>query len=80
MLYQAFDALRVYVQPVAVAIVATDVRDRLYLLNEVRKNLPTALPVLMEMDFLTAHPDYRSISRGFGRNSKWRHGRHAESR
>jgi hypothetical protein len=64
MLYQAFDALRVYVQPVAVAIVATDVRDRLFLLNEVRKNLPTALPVLMEMDFLTAHPDYRSISRG----------------
>ena len=64
MLYQAFDALRVYVQPVAVAIVATDVRDRLFLLNEVRRNLPTALPVLMEMDFLTAHPDYRSISRG----------------
>jgi hypothetical protein len=64
MLYQAFDAIRVYMQPAAVAIVATDVRDRLFLLNEVRKNLPTALPVLMEMDFLTAHPDYRSISRG----------------
>lgn len=64
MLYQAFDALRVWVRPVAVAIVATDVRDRLFLLNEVRKNLPTALPVLLEMDFLTAHPDYRSVSRG----------------
>jgi hypothetical protein len=64
MLYQSFDALRVYAKPVAVAIVATDVRDRLFLLNEVRKNLPTVLPVLMEMDFLTAHPDYRSISRG----------------
>jgi len=64
MLYQTFDAMRVWADPAAVAIVATDVRDRLFLLNEVRKNLPTALPVLMEMDFLTAHPDYRSISRG----------------
>ena len=64
MLYGIFDALRVYVQPKLVVIVATDVRDRLFLLNEVRKSLPTALPVLMEMDYLTAHPDYRKISRG----------------
>lgn len=64
MLYGTFDALKAYVKPVAVAIVATDIRDRLFLLNEVRKNLPKALPVLMEMDFLTAHPDYRKISRG----------------
>jgi hypothetical protein len=64
MLYGTFDALRVYVEPAAVAIVATDIRDRLFLLNEVRRNLPMALPVLMEMDFLTAHPDYRKISRG----------------
>ena len=64
MLYGTFDALRVWVEPAIVAIVATDIRDRLFLLNEVRKNLPTALPVLMEMDFLTAHPDYRKISRG----------------
>ena len=64
MLYGTFNALRVRVKPAAVAIVATDVRDRLFLLNEVRKNLPSALPVLLEMDFLTTHPDYRKISRG----------------
>jgi hypothetical protein len=64
MLYGTFDALRVWVNPSMVVIVATDVRDRLFLLNEVRKSLPNALPVLMEMDYLTAHPDYRKISRG----------------
>lgn len=64
MLYGTFDALRVWVDPAVVVIVATDVRDRLFLLNEVRKSLPNALPVLMEMDYLTAHPDYRKISRG----------------
>lgn len=64
MLHSIFDNLRVWVRPKAVAIVATDVRDRLFLLNEVRKALPTALPVLFEMDFLTTHPDYRTISRG----------------
>jgi hypothetical protein len=64
MLYGTFNALSVWVKPAIVAIVATDVRDRLFLLNEVRKSLPTALPVLLEMDYLTAHPDYRKISRG----------------
>lgn len=64
MLYGTFDAMRVWVKPTIVAIVATDIRDRLFLLNEVRKSLPSALPVLMEMDYLTAHPDYRKISRG----------------
>jgi hypothetical protein len=64
MLYGTFDALKVWIKPAAVGIVATDVRDRLFLLNEVRKNLPGALPVLFEMDFLTSHPDYRKISRG----------------
>ena len=64
MLYRLFDAQRVWVKPATVAIVATDVRDRLFLLNEIRRNLPTALPVLMEMDFLMAHPDYRRIMRG----------------
>lgn len=64
MLYGTFDALRVWVKPAVVAIVATDIRDRLFLLNEVRKSLPAALPVLLEMDYLSAHPDYRKISRG----------------
>ena len=64
MLYGLLDALRVWAKPSMVVIVATDIRDRLFLLNEVRKALPNALPVLLEMDYLTAHPDYRKISRG----------------
>ncbi|QIB66504.1 hypothetical protein [Kineobactrum salinum] len=64
MLYGAFDAMSVWVKPTIVVIVATDLRDRLFLLNEVRKSLPKALPVLLEMDYLSVHPDYRKISRG----------------
>lgn len=64
MLYRLFDSLRMWTPPDAVVIVATDVRDRLFLLSEVRKALPSALPVMLEMDFLMVHPDYRAISRG----------------
>jgi hypothetical protein len=64
MLYGLLDALRVWARPQMVAIVATDIRDRLFLLNEIRKELPWALPVLLEMDYLSAHPDYRKITRG----------------
>lgn len=64
MLYGLLDNLRVWVDPNVVVIIATDVRDRIFLLNEIRKALPSALPVLMEMDFLTSHPDYRKITRG----------------
>jgi len=64
MLYRMFDSLRVWGKPNAVVIVATDVRDRIFLLSEVRKALPWALPAMLEMDYLVVHPDYRSISRG----------------
>lgn len=64
MLYQTFDALNKYVHPAAVIIVATDVRDRLFLLSEIRNALPGALPIVLEQDNLLVHPDYRSISRG----------------
>ena len=64
MLYGAFDALRYYVKPSMVVIIATDVRDRLFLLNEIRKSLPNTLPVMLELDYLVAHPDYRKIARG----------------
>lgn len=64
MLYQTFDALNKYVQPAAVIIVATDVRDRLFLLSEIRNAFPGALPIVLEQDNLLVHPDYRSISRG----------------
>lgn len=64
MLYQTFDALNKYIRPAAVIIVATDVRDRLFLLSEVRDLLPGSLPIVLEQDNLLAHPDYRDISRG----------------
>ncbi|RAO77455.1 hypothetical protein CA260_06145 [Dyella jiangningensis] len=64
MLYQTFDALKKYIRPAAVIIVATDVRDRLFLLSEVRDLLPGSLPIVLEQDNLLAHPDYRDISRG----------------
>jgi hypothetical protein len=64
MLYQTFDALNRYVHPAAAVIVATDVRDRLYMLNQVRYALPDAVPVVLEQDNLLVHPDYRRIARG----------------
>ncbi len=64
MLYRMFDSLSMHVHPDVVVIVATDVRDRLFLLSQVRQHLPDALPVMMELDFLAIHPDYRRGSRG----------------
>lgn len=64
MLFQTFDALTRYVRPSAVIIVATDVRDRIFLLSQIRDALPGALPVVLEQDNLLVHPDYRKISRG----------------
>lgn len=64
MLYQTFDALQRYATPAAVVIVATDVRDRLFLLSEIRNAFPGALPVVLEQDNLMVHPDYRAMSRG----------------
>ncbi|MDI9239731.1 hypothetical protein QLQ15_12535 [Lysobacter sp. LF1] len=64
MLYRLFDTLRIRGEPNVVVIVATDVRDRLFLLSEVRKELPSALPVMLEADYLMVHPDYRATSRG----------------
>lgn len=64
MLYQTFDALKKSIHPAAVIIVATDVRDRLFLLSQIRDLLPGALPIVLEQDNLLEHPDYRDISRG----------------
>ncbi|WP_266181270.1 hypothetical protein [Dyella humicola] len=63
-LLQTFDALNKYVHPKAAIVVATDVRDRLFLLSELRDSFPGALPVLLEQDNLIVHPDYRNTSRG----------------
>lgn len=63
-LYRTFDALNTWVEPIAVVIVATDVRDRLFLIREVRSSLPKTLTVVLEQDNLLVHPDYRHVDRG----------------
>lgn len=63
-LQQTMDLLSTYIRPKAVLIVATDVRDRLYMLATIRGAVPAALPVVLEGDHLLAHPDYRRANRG----------------
>lgn len=47
-----------------VVVVATDVRDRLFLIDLLREQLPQALLVDFETDRLLAHPDVVHASRG----------------
>ncbi len=63
-LHQMLDALATFRRPAATIIIATDIRDRLFLLNEIRSALPATLPVVLEVDNLMVHPDYRQLSRG----------------
>jgi hypothetical protein len=63
-LHQMLDALATYRRPAATIIIATDIRDRLFLLNEIKSALPGTLPVVLEVDNLMVHPDYRQLSRG----------------
>ncbi|AKC87871.1 hypothetical protein [Pseudoxanthomonas suwonensis] len=63
-LQQLMDTLNVYVRPRAVMVVATDVRDRLFMLAVVRRTVPGAIPVVLEGDHLLTHPDYRRANRG----------------
>lgn len=63
-LQQLMDTLATRTKPKAVLIVATDVRDRLFMLGVLRTALPATLPAVLEGDHLLAHPDYRSANRG----------------
>ncbi|HVK52861.1 MAG TPA: hypothetical protein VM469_14115 [Pseudoxanthomonas sp.] len=63
-LQQLMDNLATRFKPKAVVIVATDVRDRIYMLGVVRQAVPGALPIVLEGDHLLAHPDYRRANRG----------------
>ncbi|HSJ42906.1 MAG TPA: hypothetical protein VK955_17910, partial [Xanthobacteraceae bacterium] len=63
-LHQMLDALATFRRPAATIIIATDIRDRLFLLNEIKSALPGTLPVVLEVDNLMVHPDYRQLSRG----------------
>jgi hypothetical protein len=51
-------------QPRVIAVAATDVRDRLFLFDQIRARVPGALLVDMEADVLLSHPDFLHASRG----------------
>jgi hypothetical protein len=61
---QLLDQMRDTPPPRIVVVIATDVRDRLFLFEEVRKRLPRAMLVDLEADNLLAHPDFLHASRG----------------
>jgi len=50
--------------PRLVMVVATDVRDRLFLFDQLRARLPRALLIDLDADNLLAHPDFLHASRG----------------
>jgi hypothetical protein len=51
-------------RPKMVIVVATDVRDRLFLFGQLRQRLPSAMLIDLESDILLAHPDFLHASRG----------------
>ena len=62
---QVLDALKAMNPPPRIVIVvATDVRDRLFLFDELRERLPRAMLVDLEADNLLGHPDFLHASRG----------------
>jgi hypothetical protein len=64
-LEQVLDALRAMNPPPRVVIVvATDVRDRLFLFDQLRERLPRTMLVDLEADNLLGHPDFLHASRG----------------
>jgi len=50
--------------PKIVIVAATDVRDRLFLFDQLREKLPRAMLVDLEADNLLAHPSFLHASRG----------------
>lgn len=60
---QVMDALAM-VAPKIVIVAATDVRDRLFLFDQLRERLPRAMLVDLEADNLLAHPEFLHASRG----------------
>jgi hypothetical protein len=60
---QVFAAL-VESAPKIVVVAATDVRDRLFLFDQLREKLPRALLIDLEADNLLAHPEFLHASRG----------------
>jgi hypothetical protein len=63
-LEQLFDSLSARTPPQLIIIVATDVRDRLFLFDKLRERLPRAMFVDLDADNLLAHHTYLHASRG----------------
>jgi hypothetical protein len=63
-LEQLLDSLSAHKPPQLVVIVATDVRDRLFLFDKLRERLPRAMFVDLDADNLVAHHTYLHATRG----------------
>jgi hypothetical protein len=64
-LEQVLDSLKAMNPPPRIVIVvATDVRDRLFLFDQLRERLPRTMLVDLEADNLIGHPDFLHASRG----------------
>jgi hypothetical protein len=50
--------------PKIIIVAATDVRDRLFLFDQLREKLPRALLIDLEADTLMGHPEYLHATRG----------------
>ncbi len=50
--------------PKVIVVAATDVRDRLFLFDQLREKLPRALLIDLEADTLMGHPEYLHATRG----------------
>ena len=50
--------------PKLIVVAATDVRDRLFLFDQLREKLPRAMLIDLEADNLLAHPNFLHASRG----------------
>jgi hypothetical protein len=63
-LEQLLDGMKATADPQIVIVVATDVRDRLFLFDELRERFPRTMLIDLGADNLLAHPDFLHATRG----------------
>jgi hypothetical protein len=63
-LEQLLDAMKASTDPQIVIVIATDVRDRLFLFDELRERFPRTMFIDLSSDNLLAHPDFLHSTRG----------------
>jgi hypothetical protein len=63
-LEQLLDSMKATSDPRIVLVIATDVRDRLFLFDELRERFPRTMLIDLSSDNLLAHPDFLHATRG----------------